>query len=214
MKLDTFFSISRQTLIFLLSVILGAVLGVLYDCFRVLRVLFPPAAKPKAVFIGDVLFWLIYGFCVFCYGAVFARGQVRLFIIFGSLIGFALYLLTVGSVVIGVIRCAAEAVRKILLKVYSGTIEPFVKLLRIFCQKITQFFVGNHKNDNKSAGSIKKVLKNTVSMVYNKKAVLYIPSPKGKRESRGKRKTMEAAADKGYPTETAEGGGLPEGGAH
>lgn len=160
----------------------------LYDCFRVLRVLFPPAAKPRAVFIGDVLFWLAYGFCVFCYGAVFARGQVRFFIVFGSLLGFALYLLTVGSVVIGLIRCAAETVRKLLRKVYSLAIEPFVMLLRIFCQKISRFFVGNHKNTKKAAGSIKKVLKNTVSMVYNKKAVLYIPSITGKEKDKGSRR--------------------------
>lgn len=196
-------------MLFLLSVPLGAGLGVVYDCFRVLRAVFPPAAKPRAVFAEDVLFCLIYGFSVFCYCAVLARGQVRFFIVFGSLLGFALYLLTIGSVVIGIIRGIAEAVRKLLRKVYSYAIEPVVNLLRIFCQKISRFFVGNHKNAPKSKGSVKKLLKNIAAMVYNKKAVLYIPLSKRKknRDTAG-----SAEPNKGNAIETSEGGSLPQNG--
>lgn len=191
-------------MLFLLSVPLGAALGVVYDCFRVLRVLFPPAAKPKAVFAEDVIFWLIYGFCVFCCGAVFARGQVRFFIVFGSLLGFVLYLLTVGSVVIGIIRGIAEAARNLLRKVYSAAIEPIVKIIRLFCQKILRFFVGNHKNNIKSKGSVKKLLKNIASMVYNNRVVPFIPAKKDRKIYKD-----NAEPDKGYTPETPEGGSLP-----
>lgn len=170
MHLDTFFSISQQTALFLLSVVLGAALGVVYDCFRVFRIVFPPAAKNAAVVVEDIIFWLIYGFCVFCYSAVLARGQVRFFIVVGSLIGFVLYIVTIGNAVTGVIRRIVTAVYNVLRKVYSCIIEPFVKILRIICQKACPVFVRSHKNKEKNERTSKKLLKNTLGWVYNKKA--------------------------------------------
>lgn len=172
MHLDTFFSISQQTALFLLSVVLGAALGVVYDCFRVFRIVFPPAAKNAAVAVEDIIFWLFYGFCVFCYSAVLARGQVRFFIVLGSLIGFVLYLVTIGNAVTGIIRRIVTAVYKVLRKVYSCTIEPLVKILRIICQKARPVFVRSHKNTEKNERSLKKPLKNHHCLVYNKKAKL------------------------------------------
>lgn len=170
MHLDTFFSISQQTALFLLSVVLGAGLGVVYDCFRVFRIIVPRAARSAAVAVQDVIFWLIYGFCVFCYAAALARGQVRLFIVLGSLIGFILYIFTVGNAVTRVIRRVVNAVYGVLHKVYSVMIEPFVKILRIICQKISPVFVRNYKNKPKKIRSSKKLLKSAGGLVYNKKA--------------------------------------------
>lgn len=170
MNLNTFFSVSQQTALFLLSVLLGASLGVVYDCFRVARILLPPLQKPKPTFLADVLFWLIYGFCVFCFAAVSARGQVRVFMFFGSLLGFALYILTLGSLITGIIRSIATVVYKVLRKVYSALIEPIVKLLRTFCQKVSRFFVRSHKNYQTLKRSVKKPLKNRGELVYNDKA--------------------------------------------
>ena len=170
MNLNTFFSVSQQTASFLLSVLLGAALGVVYDCFRVARILLPPLAKPKPTFFEDILFWLIYGFCVFCFAASAARGQVRLFMLLGSLLGFTLYILTLGNLITGVIRSIVTTVYKILHKVYSALIEPIVKLMRTFCQKVFRFFVGSHKNNRKLKRSVKKPLKNRGKLVYNDKA--------------------------------------------
>lgn len=170
MHLDTFFSISQQTALFLLSVVLGAGLGVVYDCFRVFRIILPRAARSASVAVQDVIFWLIYGFCVFCYAAVLARGQVRFFIVLGSLIGFVLYIFTIGNTVTGVIRRIVTAVYGVLRKVYSAIIEPFVKILRIICQKISPVFVRIYKNNPKKERSSKKLLKSAGGLVYNKKA--------------------------------------------
>lgn len=170
MNLNTFFSVSQQTAAFLLSVLLGATLGVVYDCFRVARILLPPLAKPKPVFFEDILFWLIYGFCVFCFAAEAARGQVRMFMFLGSLLGFAVYILTLGNLITGVIRDVVTAVYRVLHKVYSAAIEPIVKLLRAFCQKVSRFFVRSHKNNQKLKRSVKNHLKNRGKLVYNDKA--------------------------------------------
>lgn len=156
-------------MLFLLAVLLGAALGVLYDCFRVLRIVFPPAARAGAAAAEDIIFWLLYGFCVFCYAAVLGRGQVRFFMVFGSLMGFVLYILTIGNLITGIIRSIVTAVYGILHKVYYITIKPVVKILRNICQKISGVFVRSHKNFPKYKISLKNLLKNTAAMVYNKK---------------------------------------------
>lgn len=146
LQIGTFFSVSSQTSFFLLSVVLGAALGVVYDCFRVFRILFPPAAKAAAVAVQDVLFWLIYGFGIFLYSAAVCGGSLRFFMFIGSLLGFALYILTLGDLITGILRQLATAVYRILRKVYSVSLEPIVKFLRKNCQKLRHVFVGSYEN--------------------------------------------------------------------
>ncbi|MDE5992132.1 MAG: spore cortex biosynthesis protein YabQ [Oscillospiraceae bacterium] len=172
MQIETFFSISQQTAFFLLSVVLGAALGVVYDIFRVFRILFPPAAKSKPAAVQDVLFWLIYGFCMFCYSTAVCGGSLRFFMLFGSLIGFALYIVTVGNLIVGTLRQIAETVRRILRKVYSVLFEPIVKILKNFCQKVSLVFVRIYKKSRKTERSTKKLLPKTIGLVYNKYAKL------------------------------------------
>ena len=148
---------SEHTSLFLLSVVMGAALGVVYDCFRVFRILFPPASKSKAVAAEDIIFWLIYGFCIFCYAAAFGRGQIRFFIVLGSLTGFILYIVTVGNFITGIIRRIVTAVYKILHKVYFVVIRPPVKSVKVICQKMWHFFVQIYKN----LGNRKEVQKNS-----------------------------------------------------
>ncbi len=149
MQIETFFSVSEHTAQFLMSVVLGAVLGVVYDFFRVVRIVVPPMAKSGAVAVQDVIFCLIYGFGIFCYSTLTARGELRFFIFFGSLIGFVLYIVTVGNFVTGILRRIFSVVYGSLRKVYSLIIEPIVKLLRKNCQKGCPVFVGSNENSTK-----------------------------------------------------------------
>ena len=87
MDLETFFTVSEQCSLFLLSVVLGLGIGVFYDVFRTLRIVFPPAAKKNAVFVEDIIFMAASGAAIFLYSAVLCRGQVRFFCVIGTLLG-------------------------------------------------------------------------------------------------------------------------------
>lgn len=145
-------------------------MGVVYDCFRVFRILFPPAAKAGAVAVQDVIFWLIYGFGIFCYSAAVCGGELRFFMLFGSLLGFTLYIVTLGNLITGILRRIVTAVYRVLRKVYSVLFGPIVKLIRKLCQKVSSVFVRNHKNAPKHKISDRKPLQNILRLVYNKKA--------------------------------------------
>lgn len=150
MQIETFFSVSQQTSFFLLSTVLGALMGVVYDCFRTFRILFPPASKQAAVAVQDVIFCLICGFCIFCYSSAVCGGSLRFFMILGSALGFTLYILTLGNAVTGVLRRAASAFYRALRKVYSYLFEPLVNIIKKMCQKVGLVFVRSYKNIKKN----------------------------------------------------------------
>ena len=151
---------------------MGAALGIVYDIFRALRIIFPPAAKSGAVLVEDIIFCIICGFSVFCFSTLTARGQIRFFILLGAAVGFVLYILTIGNVIIGVLRLVFGTIYSTLRKVYSLIIEPIVNLSRNICQKGVSVFVGSNENVENNGLSGKKDLKNESGLVYNKKAKL------------------------------------------
>lgn len=146
MQLDTFFTLSQQTAQFFLSIAAGAVLGTAYDIFRALRIIFPFARKKSIVCICDIVFMIICGVTVFAFSFLFCRGQVRLFCIIGAMLGFILYLLSLGSIVTGILRVIVSAVCKLLQKVYSLIFAPAVKLIY---PKKNKLFVHSYENDEK-----------------------------------------------------------------
>lgn len=159
MELEAFFTVSEQTSQFLLSVVLGAVWGIIYDCFRVLRIIFPPARKKAFLCASDIVFVLCCALALFVFSFVFCRAQIRFFCIFGAAIGFVLYFYTAGYVVTSVIRAITEIIYRILRKVYFLLIAPVVNLINTFCQKIVQIFVHTYENRPKIKISLPNPLK-------------------------------------------------------
>lgn len=105
------------------AAVLGIALSILYDFFRLLRLVL------SSDFILDFLFWIVTSFAVFCYLLVFNNGAVRgiylLFIIFG----FLLYSFTVGYLTQKAEKKLAKKV-KIQLKKVKKLIKSFKKVLQ------------------------------------------------------------------------------------
>ena len=129
MQLETFFTVSQQTMQFLLSIVMGAALGVVYDFFRVLRIIFPFVSKKAILCISDIIFMLICGTSVFVFDLMFCRGQLRFFCLVGASLGFILYILSLGNAVTGCLKTIVKFISKVLQKVYSDVFAPAVKLI-------------------------------------------------------------------------------------
>lgn len=118
-------TIYAQSMRFLGSFLIGLPVGLLLDCFRTLRAILPHHVI--AVFLEDTLFAFLSCFLVQCYVWMFADGMLRWHYAAGAMLGFLLYLLTIGAVWMRILK----------------------RLRRFFCslrQKIGQFFVRNSKN--------------------------------------------------------------------
>lgn len=129
--METYFS--QQAAAFLWAVLLGAALGVLYDWFRIGRIL-----RKKwwlTVFLEDLFFALAAAFATaFCFSLT-NYGQVRLFLLAGEGLGFVIYFNTVGVLVTCQARMVAHFLHWLcgILKRFFGAIgQKLVKIMNFF----------------------------------------------------------------------------------
>jgi hypothetical protein len=120
LNLETFFSVTRQTELFFVAVVIGAALGVLFDATRILRIIIRKFGGGFICAVTDILFMLFSAFCIFVFSAEAARGQVRFFVVLGATLGFVLEILTIGDLVTGTIRKAANSVRAGLTRIANS----------------------------------------------------------------------------------------------
>ena len=109
---ETFFTVPEQVMIFLGSVLIGTALGAVYDIFRVIRVIFPRMGKRIPTAAADILYFVIFAGVIFMYCAINAGGGARGFCIAGAVLGAALYIFTVGDILVGILRDICSRLRK------------------------------------------------------------------------------------------------------
>lgn len=113
--LESFITNGKQLDLLLMSFVFGAPLGVLYDLFRAVRLIFPHGKT--AVLIEDLLFFFIYGIFIMSFTVTAARSEFRFFYPLCNALGFIVYFVTLGS-----------KTRKLLCKVIKKS-EPAVKYI-------------------------------------------------------------------------------------
>ncbi|MCD7805105.1 MAG: spore cortex biosynthesis protein YabQ [Oscillospiraceae bacterium] len=106
----SFTGVTNELKLFGLAIIVGAVLGAVYDILRALRITIPH--KFWAVFAEDFLFVIFSGFVWFCFSVELLEGELRLYVLVGMLAGFAVYLLTLGRIISGAFRFLTNILRK------------------------------------------------------------------------------------------------------
>lgn len=165
MPLETFFTTTEQTNLFLLSILVGALLGVVYEIFRVIRITLPH--NDIAVFFEDLLFSFIWGFSMLVFVIELGRGELRLFFVIGNIIGFVLYFLTVGNVVNRVIRMLARAVKWLFSLILRTFVRPVGRFFNALYIMLKPIFCNLYLNLIKKIPKSKKNLKTRDKVLYN-----------------------------------------------
>ncbi|MEM1485950.1 spore cortex biosynthesis protein YabQ [Oscillospiraceae bacterium PP1C4] len=129
-------TIAGQTWMFLMSIALGAVLGVCYDVFRILRVAVDH--PPFAVVIEDVIFSIICAVATFLFMISVDSGQVRVFVLIGEGVGFMLYYCTVGVLIIGVSKWIIGIIRSIFTFLWRIFVMPILRLMSYFQELLSK----------------------------------------------------------------------------
>ncbi|MCL2215814.1 MAG: spore cortex biosynthesis protein YabQ [Defluviitaleaceae bacterium] len=114
-------SMSGQAWLFLSTVLVGAVIGLFYDFFRIFRK--TAAHSAWAVQLEDLFFWITATVGTFYFMLTRNYGEIRLFALLGVALGITLYFATVSRLVVKICvvvvtflkRVIASAVRIILL---------------------------------------------------------------------------------------------------
>ena len=90
----------NQVLTFIIFILNGFLIGLLFDIFRVLRKSFK--TPDSITYMQDILFWILSGFLTIFTILKFNNGEIRFFIFFGIFLGFSIYMLVFSSLFIKV----------------------------------------------------------------------------------------------------------------
>ena len=133
-------TVARETQLFLYSLLVGGGLSVLYDLLRVLRL--QVRHRPLAVTLEDVAYFLVCAAVTLGFVLKDNSGQVRGYILVGELIGWLVWHLSIGSVMV----CAASAVASAVWSVCRMLLFPaycvyrvvlgFIAMIRTMVKKI------------------------------------------------------------------------------
>lgn len=162
--------VCRQTELFLLSVLLGAGLGVLWDVFRAVRAIFPVMGRTVPTAICDGLYLILCGIGIYIFSLLAGDGQVRGYYWLGAFLGAVIYILTAGTVVIGIIRRVFGTIYRLLGGAFRKAAKPFVRMYQKIGTKNGNKFVTNAKKMFHKCKNYQKDLKSKGHMVYNKTA--------------------------------------------
>ncbi len=166
---------SQQAAVFLGALLLGVVLGCLYDFFRITRLAF--VLPSLVVLVEDLLFFLFSSVILFSYLLRVSDGQVRVFILLGAVLGWAGYYFTLGRVVMAFSGAIIQFVKKVI----GWVLRP----VRWLWGLITQFRARLAQKAAAGGRKLKNGLKNRMSMMYNEK--------KRKKQLRAQQKAQAAA---------------------
>ncbi len=119
-----------QQQVLLLSVGFGTLLGLVYDCFRLIRLL--TADRKHAVFLQDLLFLVVSAFLTVLFLLVVNHGSLRLFILLAMAAGFFAYYFTLSRVVMPCGQLLFQLLRKAIWFLARVLSAPFRFALRIF----------------------------------------------------------------------------------
>lgn len=143
------FTLEAETQIYLMSVLLGVGIGMVYDLFRAVRIMI--RHKKAAVFVEDIVFCALAGFAVFTF-ATGLTGKLRVFTIVGMAAGFVLEHFSIGRAAIFLFRKLVELLRMVFVK-------PLVGVIHKIGQKTKTGFVKSHIIFNKNKKISQKPLK-------------------------------------------------------
>lgn len=160
---ETFFTAHQQLVLFGLSCLFGVLLGVFYDIFRTVRIIFPH--NTWLVIIEDVIYLSVYTVFLNAFTSAAARGEFRIYYIIGNILGFTIYFFTIGSIVIKIMRKLFVLIQC----TFKFIMSPVKRLYAFIYKKVHKKIVRNSKCLVKFVKNLKNLLLKLPKMLYNNK---------------------------------------------
>lgn len=181
-------TLTDQLTQFFIAACIGVALGVVYDFFKVLRLI--GLDFKIAAFVEDVLFFLIATVTMFSYYMQVTDGKFRIISIIAAFLGFLVYSLTVERLIFFIIKKIYTLISNVLGFIYEKVVlfiikkivlKPIRSIGKFFKEKIFNFF--------------KNLLPKKDKMLYNTKR---IHKRKGGKRKNAKRKSDSSCKTIGF----------------
>lgn len=136
-----------QGYLFLIFILVGIIIGLLFDFFRILRRTFK--TSDFITYIQDILFWILSGIILIYAIFVFNNGELRAYIFLSIFIGIITYMLTISKYFIKFNVMILSGIKKVIIAIFKIIIYPIkmlLKLLKIIFIKPLNFIKNGFKN--------------------------------------------------------------------
>lgn len=159
--MDYIQGLAEQTEIFLYALGFGFLLGILYNIFRILRMII--SDSNGFVFFSDLLYFVVCTFLTFCFILVTDSGKLRIYVMFGIALGWAVCYFSFGAIAVK----AGNSFIRVFRRVFSVLFSPFRRLFSVALQKTRKKADFCKKKARKTEKKVKFNLQKHIGIVYN-----------------------------------------------
>ena len=136
-------SMSNQAVVFLTTVIVGALIGFIFDLFRILRMIISHKKNAFWIQLEDLVFWVFVSGLMFFVMFNQNYGEIRVYLIIGAFLGMLIYFCSVSRLFMAASAAIIAFVKKVLRVVFRIVSAPFIWMygvLKIPFRLIANFF--------------------------------------------------------------------------
>ena len=145
-----------QAYAFLIFVLNGILIGILFDIFRIFRKSFK--TFDIVTYIEDCMFWIISGLLLLYSIFKFNNGEIRLYILIGVILGVSLYMLIFSKMFINTSVCIIKIIKRIFNIIIIIPIKFLIRIInKIFLKPLKKIFVFLRKRMSIINEKIKKL---------------------------------------------------------
>lgn len=158
----------NEIYIFAIFILNGALIGILFDVFRILRKSFK--TPDILTNIEDIFFILISGFIILYTIFRLNNGQIRIYMLIALILGITLYITFISKYFIKLNVNIIKFIKLILKKILNILFFPFKYIIKATLKPISFIFINIQKNIKNAIIKMSKMgYKIRISFKYKKK---------------------------------------------
>lgn len=158
----------NEIYIFAIFILNGALIGILFDIFRILRKSFK--TPDILTNIEDIFFILISGFIILYTIFRLNNGQIRIYMLIALILGITLYITFISKYFIKLNVNIIKFIKLILKKILNILFFPFKYIIKATMKPISFIFINIQKNIKNAIIKMSKMgYKIRISFKYKKK---------------------------------------------
>ena len=150
----------EQLRLFIIFIIVGIIISILFDFFRILRKTIK--TSDIVTYVEDTIFWIVSGMIILFSIFVFNNGELRFFIFIGIFIGILIYMIFISKYFIKLNLKIIKIIQNFLLKILQIILKPLkfiFYILKKFLFKPISFIFINFRTFYKKTLRLFKILK-------------------------------------------------------
>lgn len=149
-------TLSEETTVFLIFVVMGMLFSVIFDIFRAIRKVKKP--KSKIVNFQDIIYFLIIGVILLLIIINYMNSELRIYLILAIILGVIIYICTIGNMIMNLFVKLIKISGKIIgfltlpitvyMELFEKQIIILIKYVIKCCKKIRDMVNLNRIKDN------------------------------------------------------------------